>query len=77
MRFRLRTLMILMAVGPPMLAGLWYVWPRVEAKRRNSPVDMDIFLGYIVTEFLPDEEEEKDLELHVEAQSATDPFAAK
>jgi hypothetical protein len=25
MRFRLRTLLILMAIGPPVLAGAWYV----------------------------------------------------
>ncbi len=27
MRFRLRTLMILLAMGPPALAGAWYLVP--------------------------------------------------
>ena len=27
MRFRLRTLLILLAVGPPVLAAIWWVWP--------------------------------------------------
>ena len=26
MRFRLRTLLILLAIGPPLLAGLWWAW---------------------------------------------------
>jgi hypothetical protein len=29
MRFRLRTLLILLAVGPPVLAGAWWAWPFV------------------------------------------------
>lgn len=29
MRFRLRTLLIVAAVGPPLLAGLWWAWTAV------------------------------------------------
>jgi len=37
MRFRLRTLLILMAVGPPLLAGMWWAWPRaIESYRKPS-----------------------------------------
>ena len=43
MRYRLRTLLIVLALGPPMLAGPWWLWrsgqlagllkPRVAARR--------------------------------------------
>jgi hypothetical protein len=29
-RYKLRTLLILLAVGPPMLAAWWWFWPRTE-----------------------------------------------
>jgi hypothetical protein len=29
MRYRLRTLMILLTVGPPALAGVWLAWPTI------------------------------------------------
>ncbi|HEY2411021.1 MAG TPA: hypothetical protein VGI40_02185 [Pirellulaceae bacterium] len=31
MRYRLRTLLIAMAVGPPVLAILWFDWPIIVA----------------------------------------------
>lgn len=31
-RYRLRTLLILLAVGPPMLAGVWQRWQAWQAK---------------------------------------------
>jgi hypothetical protein len=31
MRFRLRTLLILLAVGPPLLAGAWWLTPTTIA----------------------------------------------
>jgi len=30
MRYRLRTLLILLAVVPPLLAGAWLFWPRAR-----------------------------------------------
>jgi hypothetical protein len=44
MRYRLRTLLILMAVLPPLLAGAWpcvkpILWPPVPAQR----ISMDVF----------------------------------
>jgi hypothetical protein len=27
MQYRLRTLLIVLALGPPVLAGAWWVWP--------------------------------------------------
>jgi hypothetical protein len=32
MRYRLRTLLILLAIGPPVLAGVWFGW-QVAAER--------------------------------------------
>jgi len=54
MRFHLRTLLIVLALGPPMLAGAWIIWrasqnphppPSLEGMRRiwttieNQPSD--------------------------------------
>jgi len=37
-RFRLRTLLIVLAVLPPLLAGGWYVWQSVtEGQRKKNP----------------------------------------
>jgi len=30
MQFRLRTLLILLVAGPPVLAGTWWLWPRID-----------------------------------------------
>ena len=35
MQYRLRTLLILLAIGPPVLAGAWWAWPFV-AEVANS-----------------------------------------
>jgi hypothetical protein len=31
MRYRLRTLLILLAVVPILLAGAWFAWPRIAS----------------------------------------------
>jgi len=33
MRFRLRTLLIVLALGPPVLAGAWYAWREWQLSR--------------------------------------------
>jgi hypothetical protein len=35
-RYRLRTLLILMAIGPPILASIWIAWPYIEWKARQA-----------------------------------------
>jgi hypothetical protein len=37
MRYRLRTLLILLAIGPPMLAGVWWAWIAVADALENFP----------------------------------------
>jgi hypothetical protein len=32
MRYRLRTLLIVLALGPPVLAGVWFAWPALRAQ---------------------------------------------
>jgi hypothetical protein len=32
MQYRLRTLLILATIGPPVLAGGWFAWERIEAQ---------------------------------------------
>jgi len=39
MRYRLRTLLILMALGPPILAGAWWTRQRIIEQRRRSEFD--------------------------------------
>jgi hypothetical protein len=40
MRYRLRTLLIVLALGPPVLAGLWFVlvWLRSPAAAEWAPI---------------------------------------
>jgi hypothetical protein len=52
MRYRLRTLLILLAVLPPLLAGLWFAWQRHLEEQRNREVDELIEL--ITTTIAPD-----------------------
>ena len=33
MRFRLRTLLIVLALGPPVIAGVWWAWEASRPKR--------------------------------------------
>ena len=35
MRFRLRTLLIVLALGPPVLAGVWVAWKQYAALARQ------------------------------------------
>jgi hypothetical protein len=49
MRFRLRTLLILMAVGPPMLAGTWTV---ARAAYDEGLFDLDPVSVVIVIAFM-------------------------
>jgi hypothetical protein len=39
MRYRLRTLMILLALGPPILAGVWWAWPKVVESPKKPGLD--------------------------------------
>ena len=39
MRYRLRTLLILMALGPPLLAATWFAWPKFELSRKDPSFD--------------------------------------
>lgn len=41
MRYRLSTLLIVLAVGPPLVAGLWYLL-------RNEPVTLISLAGIII-----------------------------
>ena len=36
MRYRLRTLLIVLALGPPVLAGAWLGWCKYEEHRREQ-----------------------------------------
>jgi hypothetical protein len=38
-RFRLRTLLILLAVGPPMLGGAWIGYQRIAERYRKTEFD--------------------------------------
>jgi hypothetical protein len=37
MRYRLRTLLILMAIGPPLVAGAWFGWMAYRENQRPQP----------------------------------------
>ena len=37
MRFRLRTLLMVLALGPPLLAGGWYCWLKYRETNRPIP----------------------------------------
>jgi hypothetical protein len=51
MRYRLRTLLILLAIGPPMLAGAWW-YVRIPGTWRSC-LDCVEFAGYIALLFAP------------------------
>jgi hypothetical protein len=46
MRYRLRALMILMAIGPPLLAGAWYFAFDLPSQERDILVQL-LLLGLI------------------------------
>ena len=52
MRYRLRTLLILMAVLPPLLAGAWWAWHwHLEQQRKR---EFDELIELITTTIAPD-----------------------
>jgi len=50
MRYRLRTLMILLALGPPILAGVWWAWPKVVESPKKPGFD-DLIALIVATKF--------------------------
>jgi len=38
MRYRLRTLLIVMALGPPLIAGAWWGWSEWQTRRVSHEV---------------------------------------
>src|SRR3954454_6713132 len=52
MRYRLRTLFILLALGPPIIAGIWWAWPKiVEPPKKPS---FDDLIALILAAKYPD-----------------------
>jgi TRAP-type C4-dicarboxylate transport system permease small subunit len=53
MQYRLRTLLMLLALGPPVLAGAWFAW-RVLRNQRISvdTIDLGPFGAFIMLGFL-------------------------
>jgi hypothetical protein len=49
MRYRLRTLLIVLAVLPPLLAGAWFEWMAYRARQRES-ILMNITPGITIVE---------------------------
>ena len=43
MQFRLRTLLIVLAVLPPLLWAVWVLWPPPKAEPRFSGIDIQYF----------------------------------
>jgi hypothetical protein len=63
MRYSLRTLLILMAIGPPMLASAWFGWLayREQQRKQENSLMMTITPGLII-------QEEEELTLGLELQ---------
>src|SRR4051794_32848204 len=52
MRYRLRTLLIVLALGPPVLATVWWAWPKaVEPDTQHT---FDELIDLITATFQPD-----------------------
>ena len=54
MRYRLRTLLILLALGPPLIAGAWWTWRARQP--RQSPKRVELFVppfGPVIIEIDP------------------------
>jgi hypothetical protein len=49
MRFRLRTLLILMAIMPPLLAGAWFGWLAFREHQQKS-ILLNITPGFVIIE---------------------------
>jgi hypothetical protein len=55
MRYRLRTLLILLAVMPPLLAVVWWAWPKVaETNKQSAIADFDKLIELITQTIRPD-----------------------
>jgi hypothetical protein len=55
MRFRLRTLMIVLALGPPVLAGVWRAWPKAgTTEEQRAVADFDKLIDLITATLRPD-----------------------
>ena len=55
MRYRLRTLLILLGVMPPVLALVWWAWPKVaESNTQSVIVDFDKLIDQITQTIHPD-----------------------
>jgi hypothetical protein len=52
MQFRLRTLLIVLALAPPLLAGAWFGWRRYEEQRRQQRM-FDELIELITTTIEP------------------------
>ena len=50
MQYRLRTLLILMAIGPPMLAWSWFGWLDYREHQRRDSLMMTITPGLVILE---------------------------
>ena len=44
MRYRLGTLLIVLALGPPVLAGVWLVFSELRTRERNTEWDSELSL---------------------------------
>jgi hypothetical protein len=51
MRYRLRTLLIVLALAPPLLAGAWFCWSRYLDHRRQQ--EFDELIELIQTTIVP------------------------
>ena len=55
MRFRLRTLLTAMALGPPVLAAAWWAWPKIaETKQDRAIADFEKLIALINSTVPPD-----------------------
>jgi hypothetical protein len=49
MRYKLRTLLIVLAIGPPVLAGAWFGWLAYRAHQQRSKL-MNVTPGFVIIE---------------------------
>ncbi len=50
LRYKLRTLLIVLALGPPLLAGAWYGWQKLQKQRSTADIEelLEILTATIV-----------------------------
>ena len=54
LHYKLRTLLLLLAVGPPMLARGWWAWPKVvETNQQRTRADFDKLIDLITQTIRP------------------------